>query len=432
MVTAVSKFCKATVPARHAGPPIATVAAVLVRVPSLLAVAAATVTATLAAAQPAAATPTPAQRPLRSWQVPAPGWKLGDKELGRVDDIVRVGRTVYLGGNFTLVSDHAGRLATRMHLAAVRAGTGALRKAFHPQINGRVYALAASRGGRFLFVGGQFTAVGGHPRHNLAAFDLRTGRLSTRLPDMRVGGPVHALAVSRSGRVYVGGSFGSIGGRRRSHLAKLVLRGGRYAIGRRFRAATNGDVRDIVLAPQAGRVLVAGGFTSVDGRSGQSGIAALGPGRGLVQPWASHPRDLIFDLALCGNRVYAAMGGPGGTALAYGLRGRRKWFYMTDGNVQAVTCVSHRPVFGMHGDYIAPHKNHTLAEYGSSKRILRHKLFMLGRAGVLRAWNPDLTSTAGVLGVWALASGRGNLYVGGDFTAVHGVTQQRFAILPHR
>ena len=34
-------------------------------------------------------------------------------------------------------------------------------------------------------------------------------------------------------------------------------------------------------------------------------------------------------------------------------------------------------------------------------------------------------------GVWALCSGGGNVYAGGDFTAVHGVNQQRLAIFRH-
>ena len=50
----------------------------------------------------------------------------------------------------------------------------------------------------------------------------------------------------------------------------------------------------------------------MNGHRGQSGIAALGPGAGRVLPWANHPSDPILDLALCGKRVYAAMGGPGG------------------------------------------------------------------------------------------------------------------------
>jgi hypothetical protein len=104
---------------------------------------------------------------------------------------------------------------------------------------------------------------------------------------------------------------------------------------------------------------------------------------------------------------------------------------MTDGNIQAVTCLGRRGVFGMHGDFVAPHKNQSLAEFGHSKRIERHKLFMLSFKGKLMRWNPNVNSTAGVLGVWALAAGRGSLYVGGDFTGIHGVAQQRFAILRH-
>ncbi len=300
------------------------------------------------------------------------------------------------------------------------AGSGKLQRRFHPLINGRVYSLAVSPGGRFLFVAGQFSAVGVHPRHNLAAFNLRTGRLAKKLPDLGITGTVRTVAVSATGRVYLGGTFGRVAGSRRANLAKLVLRRNRYTLNRRWVPSTNGEVRDIVLDAKAARVVVGGGFTRVDGLGGQTSIAALGPARGQVRPWPSHPRALILDLALCGNRIYAAEGGPGGTALAYGLKGHLKWYYVTDGNVQAAACVSHRPVFGMHGDYVAPHRNQKMSEHGSGKRIQRHKLFMLTRRGALERWNPDLSSTAGVLGVWSLAAGGGNLYVGGDFTGIHG------------
>ena len=57
---------------------------------------------------------------------------------------------------------------------------------------------------------------------------------------------------------------------------------------------------------------------------------------------------------------------------------------------------------------------------------------MLTRKGeAAMRWNPDLSSTAGVLGVWALCAGSGNVYVGGDFTGVHGANQQRLAIFKH-
>jgi hypothetical protein len=148
------------------------------RIPLLLCAALTSLAAALGAAQPATAAPNPAQRPLPSWQVLAPGWTDANKELGRVNAILRVGRTVYVGGNFTVMANHYGRTATRLHLAAVSAGAGKLRRGFHPMINGRVYSLAVSPGGRFLFVAGLFSAVGDHARHNLAAFNLRTGQLA--------------------------------------------------------------------------------------------------------------------------------------------------------------------------------------------------------------------------------------------------------------
>ena len=90
---------------------------------------------------------------------------------------------------------------------------------------------------------------------------------------------------------------------------------------------------------------------------------ALGGGkRGRVKRWASHPKAEILDLARAGKAIYAAEAGSGGTALRYGARrGAQKWFYKTDGNVQAVTVVGRAPVFGMHGDNVAPRKNRDMS-----------------------------------------------------------------------
>ena len=99
--------------------------------------------------------------------------------------------------------------------------------AFAPRIDGRVFALASAHG--LLFVGGAFSSVNGHARHNLAAFSLRTGRLSHKVRDLHIRGAVEALAATRRA-VYVGGSFSSVGGRRRAKLAKLTASGGRYRV----------------------------------------------------------------------------------------------------------------------------------------------------------------------------------------------------------
>ena len=368
-----------------------------------------------------------AQRAVRSWQVPAPDWTPSNKEAGRVDDLLRVGRRLFVAGNFTQLANHAGRSVPRSYLASVRANTGRL-GGFAPRINGRVFALAKAHG--LLFVGGAFSSVNGRARHNLAAFSLRTGKLSRRLRDLRISGAVDAIAATRRA-VYLGGSFSSVGGRSRGKLAKLTMRGGRYRVARGWKPRANALVRAIVVVSRR-RIVAGGDFTAVSGRSERYIVALGAKGRGRVKRWANHPQAEILDLARAGKSIYAAEAGSGGTALRYGARrGRQKWFYKTDGNVQAVTVIGHSPVFGMHGDNVAPRKNHAMSEFGHTRRIQRHKIFMLSRKGKLRRWNPDLTSTAGVLGVWALCAGGGNVYAGGDFTAVHGVDQERLAIFRH-
>jgi outer membrane protein assembly factor BamB len=82
---------------------------------------------------------------------------------------------------------------------------GAGRRVWRRSIDGRVSALGTGR--NMLFVGGQFSSVGGHPRHNLAALTVDgTGRLLGFEPDIQL--PVTALAVAGGGVVFATDAFG--------------------------------------------------------------------------------------------------------------------------------------------------------------------------------------------------------------------------------
>ena len=155
-------------------------------------------------------------------------------------------------------------------------------------------------------------------------------------------------------------------------------------------------MRDLVGDPAGGRIIAAGWFKNINGPSRQAYLASISTGTGATLPWANHPTSPILDITRSGNRLYAAMAGPGGAALAYDIStGSRLWYYMTDGNVQAVTTVGGWPIFGMHGDYVAPKVNSKLSEYGSSKRISRHKMFELSPDGTLQSWAPALETSQG-------------------------------------
>lgn len=365
-----------------------------------------------------------------AWQFPVSNWSLSNKEQGRVDDSLRIGNVVYIAGNFTIAANHSGTTAKRTFLAAEDATTGAL-LSWAPVLNGRAYFLASSPDHTTLYMGGAFTTVNGLARPHLVSFSVATGQVSPVVGNLGVNGTVKAIVQSGTD-LYIGGAFTSVAGQPRARLAKFTLgSSGAFALNAAWKPAANNEVRDLVADPVGGRVIAGGWFTTINGLGSQAHIAALSMSTGGPLAWASHPTSEILDLSRSGANLYAAMGGPGGTALAYDFAtGRQLWYEKTDGNVQAVTTVGGYPIYGMHGDYVAPKPNTQMSEYGTSTRVSRHKLFELSPTGTVMPWAPALTSNAGVLGVWSLKSGLNTLYVGGDFTTVNGQTQDRFAIFP--
>src|SRR6185295_15039739 len=121
----------------------------------------------------------------------------------------------YLGGQFASV-----RRLPRTNLAHVRADLTV--SPWNPGTNGLVYAIAAS--GSSVYVGGQFTMVGGQTRHKLAAVNATTGAVTSWTPnpvwDFGGGEEVQSLLVN-AGTVYVGGAFSTIGEQTRFYLAAV-------------------------------------------------------------------------------------------------------------------------------------------------------------------------------------------------------------------
>jgi hypothetical protein len=353
---------------------------------------------------------------LSSWQFPISSYTTGS-EAGRVDDLRRVGGAIYVGGNFVVAADHQNHTAARTYLAAIDPNGVLL--PFAPTLDGRVYAIASC--GTTIYVGGEFTTVNGAAHSRLVAFDTTTGNVSSAIGDMKIDGTVRAIACT-SDALYFGGAFTHVAGQARTRAAKLDLSNGASLDSSWAISFADDDVRGVLLDPPTHRVILAGWFSKH--------ITAVTDSDASASTWADNASAEVLDIAIDGTSLYAAMGGPGGTALAYDLAtGKQRWYYMTDGNCQAVDVVAGYPIFGMHGDNVAPDPNEKLDEYGTSKRIPRAKIFMLDpQTGTLQSWAPDLASNASPLGVWALRAFGGDLYVGGDFTKVAGADQERFAI----
>jgi hypothetical protein len=136
--------------------------------------------------------------------------------------MIQRGNTIYVGGDFAKVGPER-----RVGLAAVDAVTGTLNP-WRADANGWVNALAMSSDDR-LFVAGRFDTIADEPRTSLAAVDATTGDLTpwNPVPTGQIGpypyyGPPRMYAVATLGHdVFVGGNFSGIGGASRIGFAAV-------------------------------------------------------------------------------------------------------------------------------------------------------------------------------------------------------------------
>src|SRR4051812_44669235 len=126
--------------------------------------------------------------------VPPVAWGVGGGGLPSVRAIAVSGTTAYIGGVFTHVGPYTGSFV------AIDGAAGTVVPG-RPQVDGDVHAVAADGSGGW-YLGGEFTAVGGQARTNLAHVAADGSVDPAWAPT--TGGAVQAIAVSGS-TVYVGG-----------------------------------------------------------------------------------------------------------------------------------------------------------------------------------------------------------------------------------
>jgi Domain of unknown function (DUF5122) beta-propeller len=336
---------------------------------------------------------------------------------GRVQVITVANGTIYIGGEFTSVrpAGSGGTSTTRNHVAAFDEATGALLP-WNPNVTGNVRAIEIV--GPTAYLGGSFSRVGTAARHNLAAVDATSGAVGSWNP----GASSQVLDMGQIGGVlYVGGDFTTAGGAARTRLAAFDTTTGALTS---WAPSADALVKALSVTADGSKVIVGGDFTHVNGSS-QSHIAALSPATGAPLPWATHVPYSVIDLDVDATGVFVAGGGGGGNFAGLDLStGARQWIGGTNGNVQAIAAVGGVVYAGGHWSNYC---GQTAGAHTCPHPTPRPKLLAVDEAtGALLPWNPGANSS---LGVFALAgdAAAGNLFAGGDFTAIGGHAQQRYA-----
>lgn len=377
-----------------------------------------------------------------------------------------LGTTVYVVGKFTRARPAGSAVGqneiVRNNVLAYDLVTGTLKTQFDPNLNGQAYAIAASPDGSRLYVGGEFTTVGGVARSRVAALDPTSGALIGSF-GARADGTVRALAASAS-TVFIGGSFSGINGTTRPRLAAVRASDGLLLAGFAPTMTGNADssprVNALQLSPARDRIVVGGNFVTLNGSNRPGyGLGMLDAVTGASLPLAVNDvvrnagkDSAILSLAGDGTRFY-------GTGYIYGTGGNLEGGFSANWSDGRVSWVEdcHGDSYGIYPTptavYVAGHPHYclNLGGFDETSPAQRAVAFSSAATGVLtrdtRGY-PSFTGTAApsllnffpqmttgtVTGqnqaAWSVAGSGAYVAYAGEFRQVNGTGQQglvRFA-----
>jgi outer membrane protein assembly factor BamB len=354
---------------------------------------------------------------------------------GPVNAIACTGKTVYVGGNFTVIAPFTGSGA-EVHL-------GGTAKPFIPAlVRGSVTATISDDHGGW-FIAGRFTEVGGAPHRKLAHI-LADGRVAGW--DIDVDGYLRGMGL-RHDTLFVWGDFLHIGGRQRMQLAALdastgatlawdarIQNGGVYGVAldgptlyvgglfefvnyeprSNIAAVEIATARPTSWAPNAnapvgsilaseGIVYIAGRFDRVDGQP-RRGLAAIDGESGHVTPWNPGPYGNV--LAANHRAVYF-----NGVALDRRTAERLPWDPRANSAIRSIVLRGNHAYLA--GDF---------TELGGAPRPFLAEVD--ARTGEAAKWSPCPNGP-----VSTIAPAGAVTYVGGEFSGIGGVERRFLAAL---
>ncbi|MET1156403.1 PKD domain-containing protein, partial [Arthrobacter sp.] len=322
---------------------------------------------------------------------------------------------------------------SRTYLAVMDAASGNL-LSYAPQPNGAVWSLAASEDQSRVYVGGDFTQIGGQSRPRLAAIDTNSLSLTSFRPNVsyRV-----ATIAAKGSSVYFGGSFGAVAGVARNRVAAVEASNGALLP---WNPDASGDVKVVLPAPDGGKVYIGGSFATLGGIpswavglvDSTQGTLMPFPAATAIPPKTSGCSSTVRDIVADQSTVYFANAGNGGgcfdgTFAADIATGALKW---------KNTCLGATEALALVGGWLykGSHAHNCSQDGGFPEGPNRFLLVQRTDDGKLAGWYPQ-TNAAGTtrVGPLAMATDGKQLWVGGDFTQVNGAVQQgvtRFQEVP--
>ncbi len=212
------------------------------------------------------------------------------------------GNTLYASGRFTEIDGIA-----RNRVAAINLADHTIIQTFNPNANGDVQALALSADGLTLYLGGDFSQVGGVNRSRVAAVSTVDGSLVIGF-NPGANNAVRSLVIDGT-QLYVSGNFTTIAGTSRNRIAAVSTIDGSIVSG--FNPNADALVRRIAMIPGTTDLAATGQFTVIGGTS-RTGLAVLSTLDGTATNFNQSEPYIDAGSALFvapdGLRIYAGNG----------------------------------------------------------------------------------------------------------------------------
>jgi RHS repeat-associated protein len=307
------------------------------------------------------------------------------------------GTNLYLGGEFQKIGT-----TTRKVVARVSTSTGALQAWGPAQApNSHVRALGLTDDGK-IFVGGDFSTVGGLNRRHLAVLSTQSDSAPVQSWHRPLGNKVWAIAVSSS-RVMVGGNFRTADATRRDHLAKLDL-----ATGAPTSWAPNPDGHVNALEIAGGKLHVGGAFTKIDGVT-HDRLASFPESGGAVDAWSPQAGTSVNSLVAAGGKLFVGASG----AITHGGQTRD---YLGAFDIASGSLESWDPDPNAAARLIATDSEQVFfaGDFTEVQGAQRAGIAAVdGADASVKSWAPDPSAP-----VRGLAIAGDTVYIGGEFTTV--------------
>lgn len=391
-----------------------------------------------------AGTPAYAQTPLAQTGSLPTTWGVSGLANGRsgemnteVQAFTQSGNTVYAGGNFRYVQQTkaGGGQVEQRYLAGFNVSTGAWDAAFRPTFNGQVKSLATLPNG-LVVAGGEFTVANGEPHAGVVVLNPADGStnnsVSVNVRSALTGEALQVRSLKVSGNwLYIGGNFTHLGGGTRPDTTTYSRGAARVSVANgtpdsTWNPAFNGTVSEVEPSADGTRLYAAGYFTSSNGATTHK-IAALQTtaGAAKVSPdWtmiSSGKADFQFTVSEAASRIWH--GGSEHALFAYD----KTAFTRTathigkyNGDFQTSQISNGTIYAGCHCNDFTYTGASFWPNLGTAWTVA-DKLGFVGawnaETGVIeQSFNPILDTRAGH-GAWGtFTDSNNNLWIGGDFT----------------